>query len=171
MSDNKTRVSIADSDDLKEDPVSDNVDDIANNNEDGNEDDYAPGPSLEDYEDDEEIWPNGPTVGIAKAWKAEFGRVVVGTLDNGDHYVIRPLNRTEYRNHIISLEKMRNAMGGQNQSLETLNTEEAITRIGLLFPELSDQDIKNFGPAGFPTLVSQQILEISGFVAIDTTEL
>ena len=127
--------------------------------------------SLDDYDDDEEIWEGGPTVGQAKAWKQAYGRVVVGTLDTGDHYVIRPMNRAEYRNHAINLERSRAASGGSLQSSDTLATEEAITMIGLLYPPMDEQELRNFGSAGFPTLVSQQIMEISNFVAVDTAEL
>lgn len=135
------------------------------------EDESFAGTTLADYPDEEEIWPGGPTVGHAKAWKEAYGRVIVGTLESGEHYVIRPLNRAEYRNHVISIERTRNAAGGGLQTAETLATEEAITQIGLLYPVLDDMELRNFGPAGFPTLVSQQIMEISDFVAVETTEL
>lgn len=139
--------------------------------EESEEDESFAGSTLADYPDEEEIWPGGPTVGHAKAWKEAYGRVIVGTLESGEHYVIRPLNRAEYRNHVISIERTRNSAGGGLQTAETLATEEAITQIGLLYPVLDDMELRNFGPAGFPTLVSQQIMEISDFVAVETTEL
>lgn len=168
-----TKVKISD-EVVENDPIAETEAELESEDADGVEDgdEYSPpGSTLEDYPDDEEIWPEGPTVGDAKAWKAEYGRIVVGTMDNGEHYIIRPLNRAEYRNHVIALEKTRNAMGNTSQTLETLATEEAITRIALLYPNMDDQKIKNTGLAGLPTLASQQILEISGFVAVETTEL
>jgi hypothetical protein len=137
----------------------------------GDDEESFAGTTLADYPDEEEIWPGGPTVGHAKAWKEAYGRVVVGTLESGEHYMIRPLNRAEYRNHVINIERTRNAAGGGLQTAETLATEEAITMIGLLYPPKDEYELRNFGSAGFPTLASQQIMEISDFVAVETTEL
>lgn len=145
-------------------PVEDEVD------LDDSEPDYeSSGATLDDYPDDEEIWDGGPTVGQAKEWKAAYGRIVVGALDNGDRYMIRPLNRTEYKNHIIAQERARSE--GNLQAAETLATEEAIALIGLLYPPMDERQIRTWGLAGLPTLISQQILEISGFVAAQTIEL
>jgi hypothetical protein len=138
--------------------------------EDDEQDMYA-GAKLADFPDEEELWPDGPNVGQAKAWKAAYGRIVAGTLESGEHYIIRPINRAEYRNHAIAIERSRMQAGGGLQTAETLATEEAITLIGLVYPEINEQELRNFGPAGFPTLVSQQIMEISDFVAVETTEL
>lgn len=155
-------------------PITNEAEDIVDDNEDadGMEDPYTddiPGNTLADYPDDEEIWDGGPTVGQAKEWKEAYGRIVVGTLDNGDRYMIRPLNRTEYKNHIIAQERTRN--DSNLQSAETLATEESIALIGILWPQMDERQIRTFGLAGLPTLISQQILEISGFVAAQTVEL
>ncbi len=149
-----------------EDEVQDEVEDDENST---NPDYDVPGNTLADYPDEEEIWDGGPTVGQAKEWKEMYGRIVVGTLDNGDRYMIRPLNRTEYKNHIIAQERTRN--DSNLQSAETLATEESIALIGILWPRMDEREIRTFGLAGLPTLISQQILEISGFVAAQTVEL
>lgn len=133
-------------------------------------DDTPPGGfTLDDFDESEEIWEGGPTVGQTKEWKKLYGRIVVGTLDNGDHYMIRPMNRFEYKNHVAKIENLSNAGTASNAQV-TMTNEEGIATIGLLYPSIQAV-LGNGGLAGLPTLLSQQIMEISGFMAIETREL
>ena len=135
-----------------------------------NEDEeLATGFSLDDFDDSEEVWEGGPTVGQAKEWKKLYGRLIIGTLDNGDHYMIRPINRFEYRQHVAQIEELSQSGRASNAQV-TMTNEEGISAIGLVSPTMDKMTV-NSGLAGLPSLISQQIMEISGFMAIETREL
>ncbi len=133
-----------------------------------------PARTLEEMEDDsEELWPDGPTVGQMKAWKTEFGKIYVTSIDAETHVVWRPLQRTEYRAHIRKMEKV-NEAGKLSQAEATLLHEEQLTSVVMLFPELdfTNPSTNLAGAlAGTPSLIAQNVMEVSGFVAMDVKEL
>lgn len=128
-------------------------------------------PTLADYDDEEELYPDGPTVGQAKLWKEQYGRIAAITMDNGDRYMIRPISRLEYTRYALSLEKTSSASGNASQTQVSLSTEESIASIGLLYPQMSEIELKTSAPGGLATLLSQQIMQISSFVAVEAVEL
>jgi hypothetical protein len=134
------------------------------------EDDDTNGPmTVEDLEDDEEIWNGGPTAGQIKQWKAMFGDVYVTSITFDKHIVWRTLNRNEYKQLVKKMEQL--VQAGQLSTAEAnLWNEESITEICILFPSYDKIALSN-EMAGIPSLLSQEILEASGFVALEVRQL
>lgn len=125
--------------------------------------------SVEDLDDAEEIWDNGPTAGMIKAWKALHGDVYVTSLTFEKHVVWRTLARSEYKQLVKKMEQL--VQAGQLSTAEAnLWNEEAITEICLLFPDYTKVSMAE-DMAGIPSLLSQEILEASGFVALEVRQL
>jgi len=125
--------------------------------------------SVEDLDDAEEIWDNGPTAGMIKAWKALHGDVYVTSLTFDKHVVWRTLARSEYKQLVKKMEQL--VQAGQLSTAEAnLWNEEAITEICLLFPDYTKVSMAE-DMAGIPSLLSQEILEASGFVALEVRQL
>lgn len=134
-----------------------------------NEDYDNPPQSVEDLDDDEEIWDNGPTAGMIKNWKALHGDVYVTSLTYDKHVVWRTLARNEYKQLVKKMEQL--VQAGQLSTAEAnLWNEEAITEICILFPDYSKVSLGD-DMAGIPSLLSQEILEASGFVALEVRQL
>jgi len=127
------------------------------------------GMAVEDLADDEEIWDGGPTAGQIKQWKSTFGDVYVTSITFDKHIVWRTLNRNEYKQLVKKMEQL--VQAGQMSTAEAnLWNEEAITEICLLFPAYDKIALSN-EMAGLPSLLSQEILEASGFVALEVRQL
>jgi hypothetical protein len=132
------------------------------------DDDLGP-QSVEDLDDAEEIWDNGPTAGMIKSWKALHGDVYVTSLTFDKHVVWRTLARSEYKQLVKKMEQL--VQAGQLSTAEAnLWNEEAITEICLLFPDYTKVSMAE-DMAGIPSLLSQEILEASGFVALEVRQL
>lgn len=125
--------------------------------------------SVEDLDDAEEIWEDGPTAGQIKMWKQNHGDVYVTSLTFDKHVVWRTLTRSEYKQLVKKMEQL--VQAGQLSTAEAnLWNEEAITEICLLFPAYDRVALSN-EMAGLPSLLSQEILEASGFVALEVRQL
>lgn len=125
--------------------------------------------SVEDLDDAEEIWDNGPTAGMVKNWKALHGDVYVTSLTYDKHVVWRTLSRSEYKQLVKKMEQL--VQAGQLSTAEAnLWNEEAITEVCLLFPDYTKVSMAE-DMAGIPSLLSQEILEASGFVALEVRQL
>lgn len=124
---------------------------------------------VEDLDDDVVIWEGGPTAGQIKEWKKFHGDVYVTSLSYDKHIVWRTLNRLEYKELVKKMEQL--VQGGQLSTAEAnLWNEEAITEICILFPQY-DKRALGSDMAGLPSLLSQEILEASGFVALEVRQL
>lgn len=125
--------------------------------------------SVEDLSDEELIWPDGPTAGMIKSWKQEFGDVYVTSITYDKHIAWRTLTRLEYKNLVRKMEQLMEA--GQLSSAEAnLWNEEAIAEICCLYPAYDRQSI-TADLAGLPSLIAQEVLEASGFVALEVRQL
>lgn len=124
---------------------------------------------VEELPDDEHIWPNGPTAGQIKEWKKEFGDVYVTSISYDKHIAWRTLNRLEYKNLFKKMEQLVQA-GQLSQSEANLWNEEAISEVCILFPQYDKQSLVN-EMAGLPSLISQEVLEASGFLALEVRQL
>jgi len=125
--------------------------------------------TVEDLADDELIWPDGPTAGDIKAWKKEYGDVYVTSITFDKHIAWRTLSRMEYKSLVRKMEQLMEA--GQLSSGEAnLWNEEAIAEICILFPQYDRQSI-TADLAGLPSLIAQEVLEASGFVALEVRQL
>ena len=124
---------------------------------------------VEDLPDDELIWPGGPTAGQIKLWKQEYGDVYVTSITYDKHIAWRTLNRLEYKNLVKKMEQLVQA-GQLTQSEANLWNEEAITEICILYPAYDKQSLVT-EMAGLPSLISQEVLEASGFLALEVRQL
>ena len=127
--------------------------------------------SLETADPNQILWDGGPTVGEALEFKKEFGEIYVTTisLSTGKFILWRSINRVEYRDIMRRVEEL-NASGQIGPSDVAMTQEELIAEVGILVPKMSVEDFQG-ELAGIPSLLSQQILEASGFVALDTRGL
>lgn len=132
--------------------------------EDGYETDVQ---ALSDVDPETEVWADGPTAGQMLKWIEKHGNVYVTSISFDDHIAWRPLVRSEYA--LIS-RQVEAAAQELSESEVAMFNEELICRICVLSPDYSNQDFDTV-LAGIPTLVSQQILERSGFSAIGLREM
>lgn len=133
-------------------------------------DEFDDTPLLQQAEsDDEELWPGGPTVGQAKVWQEEYGKIYMTTIGTDEHYIWRPISRFEYKNHIKRMEQV-NAQGNLSQAMATMKSEESLAAIGMIYPMFNPQN-PDAGLAGVPSLIASQIMDASGFVAMAVREL
>jgi hypothetical protein len=120
---------------------------------------------------DDELWPSGPTLAMIDSWKEAHGPdcIYVSSLTPTYHVVWRTLTRAEYR-HLVK--KMEQAVGAGtlSQAEATMNHEEAMTELCLLFPKLNRMQMSG-ELAGLPSLISQQVLEASAFSALEVRQL
>lgn len=129
----------------------------------------VPGKQVEDLDDSEEIWDGGPTAGTIKVWKQQFGEVYVTSITFDKHIVWRVLSRIEYKNLVKKMEQL--VQAGQLTSAEAnMWNEEAIAKMCILYPQYDDIEM-NGVMAGIPSLISQEVLEASGFVALEVRQL
>jgi hypothetical protein len=127
------------------------------------------GREVEDLPDDEEIWDGGPTAGLIKIWKAKHGEVFVTSISFDKHIVWRTLSRLEYKQLVKKMEQL--IQSGQLSSAEAnMWNEEAITELCILYPSF-DQNSLVKEMAGLPSLIAQEVLEASGFVALEVRQL
>ena len=124
---------------------------------------------VEDLPDDELIWPGGPSAGQIKLWKQEYGDVYVTSITYDKHIAWRTLNRLEYKNLVKKMEQLVQA-GQLTQSEANLWNEESITEICILYPAYDKQSLVT-EMAGLPSLISQEVLEASGFLALEVRQL
>jgi hypothetical protein len=130
---------------------------------------------LEDFEpdDSEELWEDGPTFGDLKGWKAQYGEenVFVSLINPSlNKYCIwRTLDRHEYRQLVKKLEDTINA-GQISETEATMNNEEDIAQICVIYPPYNKNDRKGTS-AGFPKLISNDVMEQSGFVEVEVRQL
>lgn len=124
---------------------------------------------VEDLDDATELWPSGPSAGQVKYWKSLHRDAYVTSVTADQHFVWRPLARSEYVKLVKSLADLATNAEFSKKDIEFLN-EELITQVCLLFPTPTEFDFRN-GPAGLPSLLSQEILEASGFKALEIRQL
>lgn len=95
----------------------------------------------------------GPTRQEVEEWKDKYGNVYFTPFE-GEIFIWRTLSRPEYREVI------------RNTELNMLDREEIITDKCVLFPRnYSCQTYTSKGRAGVPSLLSEMIMDKSGFVA------
>lgn len=94
----------------------------------------------------------GPTRQEVEEWKDKYGNIYFTPFE-GEIYIWRTLNRAEYR-EIVS-----------NQKLTVLDREEIFTEKCVLYPRNFKIANLNKGQAGVPTILSEMIMDKSGFVA------
>lgn len=95
---------------------------------------------------------NGPTRMEVEEWKERYGGIYFVPFE-GDPFVFRVLTRPEYREII------------RDQTLTALDREEMFTEKCVLFPRNFTVEKMLKSRAGIPSLLSEMIMDKSGFVA------
>jgi hypothetical protein len=125
--------------------------------------------ALEDLDPEEYLWPDGPQVKHVLTWKQQYGDVYVTAVTYDYHVIWRTLSRPEYKNHVRNMDKL--IKGGTVSDAEAnMYNEEAIAEICMLFPTFSRADMTD-ELAGVPALISQEVMEASGFTALEVRKL
>jgi len=164
---NQRKVVISSNEELAEELEVDEVSTISQ--EDDTEESQQEINRVEDLPDDEEIWQDGPTAGMIKRWKEQFGEVYVTSITFDKHIAWRTLTRLEYKNVVKKMEQLIQA--GQLSSAEAnMWNEEAIAELCMLYPQYERVDMNGI-MAGVPSLIAQEVLEASGFVALEVRQL
>jgi len=136
---------------------------------DGKVNDPAEATSVEQLADDVPIFENGPTAGQIVEWKKQYGEVYVTSISFDKHIVWRVLSRLEYKQLVKKMESLMQA--GQLSTAEAnMWNEEAIAELCILFPGYNKAALTS-DMAGLPSLISQEVLEASGFVALEVRQL
>jgi hypothetical protein len=95
----------------------------------------------------------GPTRREVEEWKQKYPKGVYFTPIENEVYIWRVLERREY-NALIN-----------NKSLTTMDREEEITVMCVLYPRNLTREMLQTEKAGVPSLLSENIMDKSGFVA------
>lgn len=117
----------------------------------------------------EALWEGGPSKDDIDSWKKTYGDVYLTEVGDQKYIVWRTLNRKEYRVLVSTLEQ-EVASQRVSQAEANLNNEEAIALQCILTPKLSAKDLEG-DMAGIPSLISQQVMEASGFVSTQVRQL
>lgn len=115
------------------------------------------------------LWDDGPTAGQIVAWKAEYGDVFITNVTYDKHIVWRTLRRPEYKQLVRQIEQLLTSEK-MTQTEANMYNEELTCSICTLFPKYSMADFEK-EMAGLPSILSQQIMESSGFTTIDVRQL
>ena len=107
----------------------------------------------------DEIFPMGPTYDQLADWKSRYKEEVYMSDFVSQVFIWRPLRRSEW--------KTMHRAQGQDEAYN----EESICRTCILWPENYANHEMAFGKAGIPTMLSQLIMEQSGFSRAATVRL
>lgn len=124
---------------------------------------------IEDLPPDTTIWEGGPTVAQILEWKEEYGDVYITNVTYEKHVVWRTLRRPEYKQLVRQIEQLL-VDGRMTQTEANMYNEELTCTICTLYPKYSMPDFEN-ELAGLPSILSQQIMETSGFSTVDVRQL
>jgi TPP-dependent indolepyruvate ferredoxin oxidoreductase alpha subunit len=91
-------------------------------------------------------------------WKAQYGNVFKNTLEDDSFVIWRSIKRGEYKS-LLNAEK----------EIDILTKQEAISKIAILYPANVDELIDS--RAGLATVLSEEILRLSGFEISETKSL
>lgn len=128
---------------------------VLNEEEQEVEEDFEDFPANElmfDSEGNELLFPDGPTLAKIEEWKSLHGDIYLTEFDE-DIFVWRSLRRKEYK------EVMK--INGADQYYK----EERVVDKVMLYPENYNFISMSSGKAGIPTLLSELVMEKSGFQA------
>lgn len=107
---------------------------------------------LYDEDGNELLFPGGPTLAKVEEWKSLYGDIYLTEFDE-EVFVWRTLKRKEYK-EIMKI-----------QGADQFYREERICEKVVLYPEHYNFMEMGRGKAGIPTLLSELIMEKSGFQA------
>ncbi len=129
--------------------------------------------SVDTAPDDEQLWtPDGPTAKQIRQWKKDYPACdfYVTSVTMEKHYLWRTLERDEYRDHVAAMEALADR-GELSPAQATLYNEEVVTEMCVMYPEYRRGGRDGGGLAGVPSIISQEVMEASGFVAVEVRQL
>lgn len=150
-------------------PQNNSVQDTTTNTKDAPVDDVVEVDDEDLIADDEEYWPGGPNGAQVREWKEVYGDIYVTSITPERHIIWRTLTRFEYRRLVKSLDQQ-SSSGQVTQAEANLNNEEAIAETVILFPEYKRDQVGGY-MGGIASLISQEAMEASGFVALEIRQL
>lgn len=124
---------------------------------------------IEDMDPKEELWPQGPTVASILEWKEKYGDIYVTSITIDKHMVWRTMNRFEYKQMVKEMEKA-SQQGGLTAAELTMFQEEYVASLCLLFPKVTKAELVQ-DMAGVATMISQEVMDNSGFVPLEIRQL
>lgn len=124
---------------------------------------------VEELPSDEEIFDDGPTAGEIVEWKKTYGEVYLTAVDYDTYVIWRTMNRGEYKQHVKTMSEL-TSTGRMSEIEASLFNEEAICEMCALHPKMSASTMTN-QMAGVPALITQQVMEASGFMALEVRQL
>lgn len=113
------------------------------------------------------LWTNGPTQEFVDAKKVEYGQVFKAEAA-GEFYIYRLLKRPEFKEFQKTLTPKMTPQGPVVDQSESLEMEDKIAKLCVLWPENYDSSTV---PAGVPSLLASFISEASGFVPVSQPEM
>lgn len=137
--------------------------------DDEEEDEGRDGFQIEDLDPKTALWEGGPTAAEAVAWKVQHGDIYITNITFDKHVIWRTLKRSEYRFLVKQMENLIQS-GQMTQSEAGMRQEEMTVEICALCPRYTTKDFDS-ELAGLPAIISQQILESSGFNTIEVRQL
>lgn len=117
----------------------------------------------------EAVFPGGPSWATIEEWKGQFGDVYITSFTADSHVVWRTLTRFEYKRLIKNMEQAIST-GQVTQAEANFNNEELMCEMCCLFPKMTKAEMSG-EQAGIASIISQEIMEASGFVAQDVRQL
>lgn len=107
---------------------------------------------LIDADGKELLFPGGPTLDKVEEWKSQYGEIYLTEFEE-DVFIWRSLTRKEYKD-VMKVERADN-----------FYKEERICDKVVIYPETYNFMQMAQGKAGIPTLISELVMEKSGFQA------
>lgn len=101
----------------------------------------------------EVLFEGGPTLEEVDEMKETYGQIFMTEVDEGEVFIWRPLNRKEFKT-IMAIE-----------GADALYREERVCDKTVIWPPNYDFTAMTVGKAGIPTLISEQVMDKSGFVS------
>lgn len=99
------------------------------------------------------VYQGGPTFDQVANWKSAFDGEIYASNFGDDTFIWRPIKRKEFRD-------IQNIEG----TVDEYYKEEQICQRCILWPENWNAQKQRLGKAGLPTILSQLIMEKSGFI-------
>ena len=115
-----------------------------------------------------ELFPGGPTKAVIDEWKTQYGEVYVTEVADEKYVIWRTLKRAEYRKLVNDMEGL--IANGASNAEATMTNEEAMTKMCTLWPDVKTMSMAA-DLAGTPSIISQQIMEASGFLSLQVRAL
>ena len=119
--------------------------------EEGFEEEYDES-QLFDADGNELLFPDGPAINKVEEWKSQHGEVFLTEFEE-DVFLWKTLNRKEYKQIMKA------------QGADQFYKEERICEACVVYPDRYNFMAMAQGKAGIPTLLSELIMEKSGFQA------